>query len=383
MQNVVRQAFTETTSSGTELNIDNTIEARMDLKLNGNTSQKITEGKNLFDKDNANIIYATFNSSSTTLLKATYSKIIYIPITGGKTYTIQKMENQGSDKFGACTTTEVPKIGVSINNIIMARSPITITADSNAKYLGIVYVQTNLTTTPEEEILASIQIEEGSTATSYEPYTGGIPAPNPNYPQEIHCVKGNNIVKVSNGSDETDYDINLGNIELNAIEDFKDYFKKEKNKWYKVENIGSYTFEGNENFSFTDVGTINQRFDIRTSALNIACLGNPQYKLFTHFRMKVNNDGIWGEYYMVSDWLVIKDNDNKMTSLEDFKSWLSANKPTIYYARTSSVNKEITDTTLITQLNEISQALSQKGTTIISQNNDDLPFNLDVIALTK
>ena len=38
---------------------------------------------------------------------------------------------------------------------------------------------------------------------------------------------------------------------------------------------------------------------------------------------------------------------------------------------------------LINQLNEISQALSKKGTTIISQSNDDLPFNLDVIALTK
>ena len=33
-----------------------------------------------------------------------------------------------------------------------------------------------------------IQIEKGSVATSYEPYTGGIPSPNPSYPQEIKSV---------------------------------------------------------------------------------------------------------------------------------------------------------------------------------------------------
>ena len=40
-----------------------------------------------------------------------------------------------------------------------------------------------------------IQIEKGSVATSYEPYTGGIPSPNPSYPQEIKSVV-NPVVKV-------------------------------------------------------------------------------------------------------------------------------------------------------------------------------------------
>lgn len=35
---------------------------------------------------------------------------------------------------------------------------------------------------------AKIQLELGSEATSYEPYTGGIPSPNPDYPQEIKSV---------------------------------------------------------------------------------------------------------------------------------------------------------------------------------------------------
>lgn len=40
-----------------------------------------------------------------------------------------------------------------------------------------------------------IQLELGSEATAYEPYTGGIPSPNPDYPQEIKSVV-NPVVKV-------------------------------------------------------------------------------------------------------------------------------------------------------------------------------------------
>ena len=42
------------------------------------------------------------------------------------------------------------------------------------------------------------QIELGSTATSWEPYVGGIPSPNPDYPQDIRVVTGDNSVVVQN-----------------------------------------------------------------------------------------------------------------------------------------------------------------------------------------
>ena len=41
------------------------------------------------------------------------------------------------------------------------------------------------------------QVEQGSTATSYEPYVGGMPSPNPLYPQNIHVVTGENSITVS------------------------------------------------------------------------------------------------------------------------------------------------------------------------------------------
>ena len=44
----------------------------------------------------------------------------------------------------------------------------------------------------------NLQIEEGSTATSFEKYVGGIPSPNPDYPQDIRNVTGENSVVVQN-----------------------------------------------------------------------------------------------------------------------------------------------------------------------------------------
>jgi len=38
------------------------------------------------------------------------------------------------------------------------------------------------------------QLELGSTATEYEPYTGGAPSPSPDYPQEIQVVRGRNLI---------------------------------------------------------------------------------------------------------------------------------------------------------------------------------------------
>lgn len=313
----------------------------------------VVSNQNLFDKDNANILNGYTNGTTKTYQELSTAKSCYISIKPNTTYTISKISSQ---RFGLATfNTEIINgtTATIIGSPESTDTSYTITTGGNDKYLVVFYYLSTADTLSEETIRNSIQIEQGSTATSYVTHKG------------------------------TEYEINLGNIELNAIEDFKDYFKKEKNKWYKVENIGSYTFEGNENFSFKDAGTINQRFDIQTSALNISSQQEYKYKLFTHFRSSTSNSGVWGEYYMSSDLLVIKDNDNKMTSLEDFKAWLSANKPTIYYARISPIDIEITDTTLITQLNALYNAYTYNDTTNITQTNANLPFYINAEAFKK
>ena len=45
--------------------------------------------------------------------------------------------------------------------------------------------------------LGTLMLSAGSTATAYEPYVGGTPAPNPDYPQPISVVTGENVVKIT------------------------------------------------------------------------------------------------------------------------------------------------------------------------------------------
>lgn len=90
-----------------------------------------------------------------------------------------------------------------------------------------------------------IQIEKGSVATSYEPYTGGIPSPNPSYPQEIKGVV-NPIVKLSNEDGTQSETVTLpytlnaipvssgGNITINGQQYVADYVDVERGKLVKM-----------------------------------------------------------------------------------------------------------------------------------------------------
>ena len=57
----------------------------------------------------------------------------------------------------------------------------------------------------------------------------------------------------------------------------------------------------------------------------------------------------------------------------DFRTWLEANNITVEYELASHVLEEITDTTLINDLNNLANLYSYKGTTYISSSNEPSP----------
>lgn len=48
-----------------------------------------------------------------------------------------------------------------------------------------------------ENVMSEIQIEIGTEATDYEPYTGGQPSPSPDYPQQIVSAGSNGKIEVN------------------------------------------------------------------------------------------------------------------------------------------------------------------------------------------
>lgn len=153
----------------------------------GNTTQIHYEGKNLFDKDNANIFGGFF--SADTISYSSLAKTLYIECEPNTTYTVSKIQTA---RFAVGTTNTVPAVGDSIINYENnpTATEITINTSSTANYLLVFYYNPNYDTLTEQQILNTIQIEKGSTATSYEPYVGGTASPSPLFPQLINNVTG-------------------------------------------------------------------------------------------------------------------------------------------------------------------------------------------------
>ena len=71
----------------------------------------------------------------------------------------------------------------------------------------------------------------------------------------------------------------------------------------------------------------------------------------------------------------------KFSTVETFKTWLSTHNTIVYYVSSTPTTTEITNNTLIEQLNTLEQALSYNNQTNISQTNNNLPFIINATAL--
>lgn len=196
--------------------------------------------------------------------------------------------------------------------------------------------------------LTDFQVEAGSTATSYEPYVGGVPAPSPDYPQPITNVTGDQTID--------GYLIQLGSIELCKIGAYQDYIYRDENEdWYIHKAIGKLTPNGTEDWFSSDFHRYD--LDIPDAVLGSAS-NNPT--ISTHFisRFALTDGSIFlsGAAHRLS----IYDN-NFGNNLTSFKNWLGSNTVDIYYALETSTDTKITDNTLIGQLNDWASSLTTTG----------------------
>lgn len=313
--------------------------------------------------------------------------------------------------------------------------------------------------------LTGYQLELGSTVTSFEPYVGGTPAPNPNYPQQISTVTGEQNIKVvgknlvedtisgssidgnsiirSNSDFDTQvafvmegetytlsytggtvvggyfatkptmnsvsidgtrivsnnktfvaqytgyftfrtnagesnaqcelgstatafepyqgqsYTIDLGSIELAKIGNYQDRIYKDSGKWYIEKQVGKVVLDGTENwylgqtltntvhFNIGDFTTIFEDAQVPTGDTQLGlCMSN-------YFEEKANLYGIdqVGIDLHQNKNLIVGVPNSIATTAANFKTWLSTHNTTVYYALATPTTTEITDETLLAQLN--------------------------------
>lgn len=197
--NEIYDKLPKVSGNGSNFSLENAQNGKLDsFGMDGNTEQITYTGKNLLDIPDGSIVnqgvtvtrnnnVITFSGTAT----GTYPSTGSFPFTiAPGTYTISSTNNN-YDFFLWFRNLNSDLI----NSANLHKGTKTITITSNNITALVIGVE-NLTTGTTYNIETSIQIEKGSTATDYEPYVGGTPSPNPDYPQDIRVVTGNNTINV-------------------------------------------------------------------------------------------------------------------------------------------------------------------------------------------
>lgn len=177
---------------GSEIALNNTAEAPFNtLRHKGNATQTTYSGKNLFD-------YASASDAANTTVTQ-YRVFAISGLEPNARYTIsgqtvpQITDGNKFIYFWSASTYSGAERKASL------KSASTFSFDANAD--GVIYLAIYPTDTATWEsvmpYLENAQLELGSTATAYEPYVGGTASPNPDYPQDIHVVTGEQTVKIT------------------------------------------------------------------------------------------------------------------------------------------------------------------------------------------
>lgn len=197
----------------------------------------------------------------------------------------------------------------------------------------------------------NIQLEQGSTATDYVPYV-----------------------------EPQNYPINLGNIELCKIGDYQDYLYKENGNWYKYETIKKIILNGTEKWDIANNVFYCFSYDDYAISNNIPFCN--RYKgvinKYGTAQVTTNNTIAFNRSISASRVFI---RDERYTEVSDLKNELSNNNAIVYYVGISSASTQITDETLISQLDAIENAMSTIDATTTTQTNSDLPFIINASAL--
>lgn len=263
--------------------------------------QKIRQfGENWFNKNNISKINAVFGTSS--IIANSSAKSFYIKIEPD-TYTISR-KVIGS-RFVIGTTANIPKIGETIiERRTSSGSSITLTTSKNANYLVVYYLYNS--SENEQEILDSIQIERGPKATKYKSYI-----------EEINTL-------------------DLGTTELCAIKDIngnvvaQDRATYRNGKWQWEKNIKKMVLNGTEAWKNATTGTVNhfrgQLYVAESKTRNALC---------DKFVCRTSEaHGEWNYVLLEKDSIYINIANVELSeaTLNGFKTWLSSNNVTVYYA---------------------------------------------------
>ena len=367
------------TGTGTDLELTPTKKGKMQIGLKGNSSQdgeptpdtpypvKVVTGENSLvistknKVDFSTVRYADSNGGVVTKNGGEYTIVngadtdygsvrMYPSLKPNTTYTFSARVKATTNSNGSCVyiASSINTTGSQIwgsratagnRSYATFTTPNEISTSNNA-FIGLYPRGSNVSATFDE-----IMIEENSTMSDYVEY------------------------------EEQNYQLSLGDIELCKIGDYQDYIYKNGDNWYKKQLIGKIVFNGSEDWLSNTTSTDGTKVNV--IEVNNYLRINSEMCICNYFTSDVNGGYGAITYGKVHFRYAVGDNRKYLyfgsnMDISDWESWLSTHNTIVYYALNTSTDVQITDTTLISQLNNIYEnAHSYKGTTNITSTYED------------
>lgn len=338
--------------TGTEikLSVFDNIDRVIVFNESGETSQTTLTGKNKSNFNNGQAYSGSLTSNyfESTLNKNTLNRI---ELQEGVTYTFSADVTSNIEPFymtvGAGNGGYLKDIKAELN-LTSGRISCTFTPTADNLSLGNVFcfrLPRYATSQTFNFTVDKVQLETGSTATQFEEYCGGVPSPNPDYPQDIEGIgvrqlDGTYTVRI----DYDDGDGRTGSVIASGLAyplyegDILDFANG------KVIRANGYqVFDGSEGWAdYSDYGL---GFQITISDLISQTFGDGKSNRF--IRATDSSE-------MTTKTNVVKfgDNNNKVyfaqlsisgvSDLATWQTWLSNNETYIVYPLASPVDEYIT-----------------------------------------
>lgn len=233
----------KSTVTGTEVTVNDTyINNQTKFNIDGNCYQKTTEGYNLYNIDEAlnDVLKKNGDSSYTfTRTSSRFAKAVNISIPANTDFVIDYSNVKLNGNYEGNILSAVIKYtdDTDTTNSLYSTEGDRRGLRRYSKDIKSIqlYLESSLTEGTSITFSDFMIYLGSSLSKAYEPYTGGIPSPNPDYPQEITNVGGydnlfdkNNIISGSYVSDSN------GAFIANSTSKRTDYIEIQANSYYYI-----------------------------------------------------------------------------------------------------------------------------------------------------
>ena len=234
MYEAIYMALPKETATGTSNTLNDTAKSFMKNELNATeSSQDTTTGKQLLEypyyetSKSLNGVTFTANQDGSVLVNGTPTGVTYIilenkmSIQPNTEYTLSGIDESYNLVFYIAEYNSNDE-EVSHRDNVQGTYTFT-TTNTTSKIL--VQLKRKNNNVAINNITIYPQLELGSSATSWEKYTGKKASPNPDYPQDIHTINGDNTI-ISSGKnlfDKNNAQYLVGYIDTNTIVSYSTY----------------------------------------------------------------------------------------------------------------------------------------------------------------